>query len=80
MSQKDLPIFAEVDLDDMNFNENTKTFSLPCRYTSLQTLLKHNRCGGEGFSVTESELEENIDRVYCGSCSLMIKILYDIQE
>ena len=61
-----MPVHAEIDLDEMEYNEQLKTFHYDCR------------CGGLGFTVTEDELEEGVDRVYCGTCSLMIKLLYEV--
>jgi hypothetical protein len=58
-------LFAEVDLDDMEYNEEKLEYSLACR------------CRGEGFKITEEQLEQGIDRTACGTCSLLIKILYE---
>ncbi len=49
----------------MTYNENDGTYFLECR------------CGGEGFTVNEQELEDGVDRVACGSCSLIIKLQYE---
>ncbi len=66
--RQQLPIHAEIDLDDMTYDESAKTFHLDCR------------CGGEGFTVTEEDLERGVDRIACATCSLMIKLMYQIQE
>lgn len=66
--KKELPIAAEVDLDEMDYSEDTRTFFYPCR------------CG-EGFTVKEEELEKGVECVCCSSCSLMIRLLYQpLQE
>jgi len=65
ISKQDMPLYAEVDLDDMEFHSEDLFYYLECR------------CGGEGFKVFETQLEEGIDRTICGTCSLMIKIHYE---
>jgi diphthamide biosynthesis protein 4 len=54
---------AEVDLDDMDYDEAGESYRAPCR------------CGGE-YVVTESQLEEGVSVVGCGTCSLGIRVLY----
>jgi diphthamide biosynthesis protein 4 len=66
-NKKDLAIGAEVDLDDMEYNEDKKLFSLVCR------------CSGD-YIITEDELETGIDVVGCNNCSLRIRVLYDVIE
>ncbi|ORY98644.1 DNAJ heat shock N-terminal domain-containing protein [Syncephalastrum racemosum] len=56
-------INAEVDLDDMDYDEATATFSLGCR------------CSGT-YSITEDDLEDSVDVVCCDNCSLRIRVLY----
>ncbi|KAI8375823.1 DNAJ heat shock N-terminal domain-containing protein [Blakeslea trispora] len=66
-NKEDMAISAEVDLDDMEYIEEEKTFSLVCR------------CSGD-YLVTEDELEEGIDVVGCNNCSLRIRVLYDVVD
>lgn len=66
-NKKDLAIGAEVDLDEMEYNEEDRSFSLVCR------------CSGD-YVITEDELETNIDVVGCNNCSLRIRVLYDVVE
>ncbi|GAN07165.1 DnaJ homolog subfamily C member 24 [Mucor ambiguus] len=66
-NKKDVAIGAEVDLDDMEYDENDRSFSLVCR------------CSGE-YVITEDELEAGIDVVGCNNCSLRIRVLYDVVE
>jgi len=63
-----LPFDGEIDLDEMNYDESTQTYHTHCR------------CNGEGFSITESQLEEGIDYVVCGTCSFMKKVLFQSIE
>lgn len=60
-------IAAEVDLDDMEWNEATSTYSSPCR------------CGSV-YQITEDQLMNHVDLVYCNGCTLQIRVLYAIQE
>lgn len=62
-----MAIGAEVDLDEMEYNEETTSFSLVCR------------CSGD-YVITEDELEVGIDIVGCNNCSLRIRVLYDVIE
>lgn len=66
-NKKDVAIGAEVDLDDMEYDEDDKSFSLVCR------------CSGD-YVITEDELEAGIDVVGCNNCSLRIRVLYDVVE
>ncbi|CAG8622896.1 8874_t:CDS:2 [Paraglomus occultum] len=58
-------INAEVDLDEMDFNEESSTYSTECR------------CGGS-YIISEHDMEEGKDVVGCINCSLKIKVLYDV--
>ncbi|KAI7861678.1 DNAJ heat shock N-terminal domain-containing protein [Spinellus fusiger] len=62
-----LVINADVDLDEMVYDEASLTFSLECR------------CSGV-YSITENDLDQGIDVVGCDLCSLQIRVLYDIEE
>lgn len=61
---QELPIDDEVDLDDMSYDEATRSYSWPCR------------CAGTVL-VTESLLAEGLDVFGCDTCSLTIRVLYD---
>ena len=58
---------AEVDLDDMEYDESQACFIWPCRCSSR-------------FIVRESQLEEQLDTFECDSCALKIRVLYDVIE
>ncbi|KAG0739856.1 hypothetical protein G6F57_005208 [Rhizopus arrhizus] len=66
-NKQDLAIGAEVDLDDMEYSEKDKSFSLECR------------CSGN-YIITENDLENDIDIVGCNNCSLKIRVLYEVLE
>eukprot|EP01046_Picozoa_sp_COSAG06_P053112 COSAG06_NODE_9104_length_1985_cov_1.864263_2_plen_130_part_00 len=55
---------AEVDLDDMEYDEAGACFSWPCRCSSR-------------FIVCECQLEEQLDTFECDTCALKIRVLYD---
>lgn len=65
MTQK-WPFSDSVDLDDMDFDPDKECYASPCR------------CGGV-YVVRESQLEEGIEIVCCSTCSLNIRILYQVQ-
>ncbi|KAG0363136.1 hypothetical protein BC939DRAFT_459141 [Gamsiella multidivaricata] len=57
----------DIDLDDMDFDEETGIYSSPCR------------CSGE-YVITEDELELGVDIVVCSTCSLIVRIHYEIAD
>ncbi|KNC99110.1 uncharacterized protein SPPG_05370 [Spizellomyces punctatus DAOM BR117] len=61
------PIHAEVDLDDMEYDEGKASFHTLCR------------CGGS-YTVSESQLEQQVQTVTCDSCSLQIRLMYQVEE
>ncbi|KAI1300118.1 Diphthamide biosynthesis protein 4 [Mortierella claussenii] len=54
----------DIDLDDMDYDEDSGSYSLPCR------------CSGE-YSISEDELELGVDTVVCSTCSLIVRIHYE---
>ncbi|XP_020628136.1 dnaJ homolog subfamily C member 24-like [Orbicella faveolata] len=59
------PVSAEVDLDDMEYHEDSGSFSSVCR------------CSGE-YVITECDLENGHNTVCCSNCTLSIRVLYNI--
>ncbi|KAI9505511.1 hypothetical protein GGI25_000986 [Coemansia spiralis] len=57
----------EVDLDDMDFDEEIRVFSFPCRCSSQ-------------YEISEDDLDEGREIAPCSGCSLKIKVLYDVAE
>lgn len=66
-NKKDLAIGAEVDLDEMEYDEASLSYLTDCR------------CSGD-YIITENELEAGIEVVGCNNCSLKIRVLYDVVE
>ncbi|KAF9170694.1 Diphthamide biosynthesis protein 4 [Mortierella sp. AD011] len=57
----------DIDLDDMEYNEDNGTYTSPCR------------CSGE-YVVSEDELELGVDTVSCSTCSLIVRIHYEVAD
>ncbi|CAG8439014.1 5774_t:CDS:2 [Ambispora leptoticha] len=66
-AQNDGVVNAEIDLDDMKYDKETFTYTLECR------------CSGQ-YIITEEDLENEIDIVACGGCSLRVRVLYDVVD
>jgi diphthamide biosynthesis protein 4 len=60
-------INGQVDLDEMDYDEETGTFSLPCR------------CSGS-YTIREQDMETGVDIANCDNCSLIIHVLYDVVD
>jgi diphthamide biosynthesis protein 4 len=60
-------INADVDLDDMEYEEQECVYSLMCR------------CSGY-YVISENDLEQGNDVICCDNCSLRIRVLYDVVE
>lgn len=60
-------VSAEVDLDEMDYDESTTSFRYPCR------------CGSF-YEISEAELASHVELVFCSGCTLQIKVLYELQE
>ncbi|CAG8515847.1 16422_t:CDS:2 [Rhizophagus irregularis] len=58
---------ADVDLDDMEYNEEMKLYSISCR------------CSGN-YIITEQDLEKGANITGCTNCSLKIHILYEVND
>ncbi|CAH3145374.1 unnamed protein product [Pocillopora meandrina] len=61
---QDWPVSDEVDLDDMEYHEDTESYSSVCR------------CSGE-YVISESDLENGHNIVCCSNCTLSIRVLYN---
>lgn len=60
-------VYDEVDLDEMDFDEDTRTWSYPCP------------CG-DLFAITEDQLYDGEEIATCPSCSLKLRVRYDPDE
>ncbi|XP_060598388.1 diphthamide biosynthesis protein 3-like [Ruditapes philippinarum] len=57
----------EVEIEDMEYDEETETYYYPCP------------CG-DRFEITKDDLMTGEDVAKCPSCSLLIKVIYDIDD
>ncbi|XP_061164822.1 diphthamide biosynthesis protein 3-like [Saccostrea echinata] len=57
----------EIEIEDMEYDEDTETYYYPCP------------CG-DRFEITKEELASGEDVAKCPSCSLLIKVIYDIDD
>ncbi|CAL1538137.1 unnamed protein product [Lymnaea stagnalis] len=55
----------EIEIEDMEFDEDTEIYYYPCP------------CG-DRFEISKEELESGEDVAKCPSCSLLIKVIYDL--
>ncbi|KAJ3145940.1 Diphthamide biosynthesis protein 3 [Geranomyces variabilis] len=56
--------YDEVEIEDMDYDEETKTYYYPCP------------CGDK-FEITEEDLKDGEEIARCPSCSLIIRVIYD---
>ena len=62
----DMSVFHdEVEIEDFEYDEDTETYFYPCP------------CGDK-FAITRSELENGEDVATCPSCSLIVRVIYDL--
>ncbi|KAF9377189.1 Diphthamide biosynthesis protein 4 [Podila verticillata] len=57
----------DIDLDDMDYDEESSIYTSPCR------------CSGE-YIISEDELELGVDTVVCSTCSLIVRIHYEVAD
>ncbi|XP_026463694.1 DPH3 homolog [Ctenocephalides felis] len=63
-----MPVYHdEIEIEDFEFDEEDNTYYYPCP------------CG-DSFQVTKEELQSGVEIATCPSCSLVIKIIYDIDN
>ncbi len=55
----------EVEIEDFEYDEETETYHYPCP------------CG-DRFEITKEDLQNGEDVATCPSCSLIIKVIYDL--
>eukprot|EP00039_Didymoeca_costata_P001472 m.52776 g.52776 ORF g.52776 m.52776 type:complete len:86 (-) comp10815_c3_seq2:3754-4011(-) len=57
----------EVEIEDFEYDEETETYSYPCP------------CG-DIFTITREELEDGEEIARCASCSLIVRVIYDMED
>ncbi|KAI8848911.1 CSL zinc finger-domain-containing protein [Chytridium lagenaria] len=59
--------YDEVEIEDMDFDEDQKTYFYPCP------------CG-DRFQITLDQLKDGEEIGHCPSCSLIIRVIYESDE
>ncbi|KAK3696687.1 hypothetical protein QZH41_013047 [Actinostola sp. cb2023] len=57
----------EVEIEDFEYDEELETYFYPCP------------CGDQ-FQISKKQLEDGEDVAICPSCSLIIKVIYDLDD
>ncbi|KAH8205294.1 hypothetical protein TruAng_000541 [Truncatella angustata] len=66
MADEEVAVYDEVEIEDMTFDEAQQIYTYPCP------------CGDQ-FQIALADLEdESTDIAVCPSCSLMIRVIYDM--
>ncbi|KAL8947517.1 MAG: hypothetical protein Q9222_006212 [Ikaeria aurantiellina] len=60
-------IYDEIELEDLSYNADTTLYTYPCP------------CGDQ-FEITLQDLRDGEDIAVCPSCSLMIRIIYEVAD
>ena len=60
-------VSAEIDLEEMQHDPTEAVFRSPCRCGSM-------------YEITEAQLEDHVELVFCSGCTLQIRVLYELQE
>lgn len=55
----------EIEIEDFDYDEETETYHYPCP------------CG-DRFQITKEELAAGEDTATCPSCSLIVKVIYNV--
>lgn len=63
----ELVFHDEIELEDFEFDEELGAYTYPCP------------CGDQ-FIITEDELETGEEVATCPSCSLIVRVIYDVDE
>lgn len=57
----------EIEIEDMEYDDETETYYYPCP------------CG-DRFQITKEELQSGEEEATCPSCSLVIKVIYNLDD
>ncbi|KAH7320134.1 hypothetical protein B0I35DRAFT_478415 [Stachybotrys elegans] len=67
MSDEEIAIYDEIEIEDMTFDETLQLYHYPCP------------CG-DRFQIALSDLIDQEDIAVCPSCSLMIRVIFDLED
>jgi diphthamide biosynthesis protein 3 len=62
---EELSVYDEIEIEDMTFDGDLQLYHYPCP------------CG-DRFQITLDDLRDNADIAVCPSCSLMIRVIFDL--
>ena len=65
MSDDEIAIYDEIEIEDMTFDPDLQLYTYPCP------------CG-DRFQIGLGDLQDNEDIAVCPSCSLMIRVIFDV--
>jgi diphthamide biosynthesis protein 3 len=63
--EEQLSIYDEIEIEDMTFDETLQIYHYPCP------------CG-DRFEIALADLQDKADIAVCPSCSLMIKVIFEM--
>ncbi|KAI1612097.1 hypothetical protein EDD37DRAFT_610365 [Exophiala viscosa] len=64
---EDQDIYDEIEIEDMTYDSNLQIYHFPCP------------CG-DRFEIAIADLRDGQDVAVCPSCSLMIKVIFDLED
>lgn len=67
MTDDGLSIYDEIEIEDMTFDEALQIYHYPCP------------CG-DRFQIALDDLRDEQDIAVCPSCSLMIRVIFDLDD
>ncbi|ROW06615.1 hypothetical protein VMCG_04242 [Cytospora schulzeri] len=66
--EEDISVYDEVEIEDMTYDETMQTYYYPCP------------CG-DRFEIALADLQDQeTDIAVCPSCSLMIRVIYEVDD
>jgi diphthamide biosynthesis protein 3 len=65
MADGDISIYDEIEIEDMTFDPSLQIYHYPCP------------CG-DRFEIAIADLRDGEDIAVCPSCSLMIRVIFDV--
>jgi diphthamide biosynthesis protein 3 len=67
MSDDEIVVYDEIEIEDMTYDEALQIYHYPCP------------CG-DRFQIAIDDLRDEQDIAVCPSCSLMIRVIYDVSD
>lgn len=66
-SKDEVDIYDEIEIEDMTYDSDLRIYHYPCP------------CG-DRFEILVSELREGNDIAVCPGCSLMIRVIFEVED